>query len=232
MVNLLRNIFRSSYYLLHGRSGKTIRINNEDYTVSAHVARGINKEIDEVPLRLLLRLCREAAVVFDIGANIGVIATIVAKKMKLGSVIYSFEPAPLSYRYLQDTARVQKGAAAIVPVNLAVSNNSDKLYFTNDGNSCTNHVSTASDKGVIVVDSTSIDSFCTSNNIIPQVIKIDIEGAEFWALQGMQQTLKNNDCIVLLEVHWSVPALAPGRRTGICPSCQRHRLPGIQHTGP
>ncbi len=201
MLDILRKAFRSSYYILHGRSGKNIKINNEDYTVSAYVARGITSVIDEVPLKLLLNLSKNADILFDIGGNIGVIATLVAKKMKPGSVIYSFEPAPLSYKYLADTARVQKGNARIISVNLAISNNSDKLHFTNDGNSCTNHIADRNETNVVSVDCITIDAWCSQNKILPAVMKIDIEGAEFWALEGMKQTLKNNNIKVLLEIH-------------------------------
>ena len=200
-MSILRRIFRRCYYLVYGTSGRNIKINNEDYTVSAHVSRGINSVIDEVPLKLLINLCTNADTLFDIGGNIGVIATILAKKMKPGSVIYSFEPAPLSFKYLSDTARVQKGNARIVPVNYAVSNNNNKLYFTNDGNSCTNHISSEKEAGTISVDSITIDAFCQDKGVIPQVLKIDIEGAEYWALEGLQKTLKNNDCTVLVEIH-------------------------------
>src|SRR5580658_7176486 len=104
MIAILRKAFRAIYYTLYGNSGKNIRINNETYTVSAHVARGISNTIDEVPLKLLANLSKTADVLFDIGGNIGVIATILSGKMKKGSIIYSFEPAPLSFKYLADTA--------------------------------------------------------------------------------------------------------------------------------
>ena len=200
MKAILRRLFRYCYYLVYS-SGKNIKINNESYTVSAFVARGINRTIDETPLKLLINLCKGADILFDIGGNIGIIAIILAKKMKPGSVIYSFEPAPLSFKYLTDMARVQKGNALIKPVNFAVSNKNDKLYFTNDGNSCTNHISDANEKGVIAIDAITIDAFCIKNKVIPQVIKIDIEGAEYWALEGMTETLKNNNCIILVEIH-------------------------------
>jgi len=203
MVGLLKRIFRFSYYSVYGMGGKKIKINNEDYTISAYVSRGVNSTIDEVPLKLLINLAkyRNADVLFDIGGNIGVIALMLAKKMKPASTIYSFEPAPVSFKYLKDTARVQKENAKIIPVNYAVSNNNNKLYFTNDGNSCTNHISAENEPGTITIDSITIDSFCQKNNVVPQVIKIDVEGAEFWALEGMKETLRNNNCSVLVEIH-------------------------------
>lgn len=200
-MSVLKDIARSAYYSVYGKSGISVKINNEDYVVSAHVARGLGSVIDEVPLKLLSNLCKEADVLFDIGANIGIIAMILAKKMKPGTTIYSFEPAPVSFKYLADTARVQKGNAKIKAENVAISNEDGKLYFTNDGHSCTNHVATADEAGVISVDAITMDSFCKHNKVVPQVVKVDVEGAEYLALQGMRDTLKNNNCTVLMEMH-------------------------------
>ena len=203
MVNLLRKLFRFSYYFIYGKSGKKITIDNEEYTISAYVARGVSSSINETPLKLLMNLvtARNTDILFDVGGNIGVISLILANKMKPGSVIYSFEPAPVSFKYLKDTARVQKGNARIIPVNNAVSNNDGKLYFTNDGNSCTNHIAAEQEAGTISVDCITIDSFCAASKVMPQVMKIDIEGAEYWALDGMRQMLKDNNCYVLVEIH-------------------------------
>ncbi len=201
MKGLLRKIFRSLYYSVYGNTGKEIIINNEPYTVSAHVARGIKNTIDEAPLKALSALCVNAKTLLDIGGNIGLIAAILAKKMKPGSFIYSFEPAPLSFKYLEDTARVQKGNARIIPVNNAVSNNTQKIYFTNDGSSCTNQISSENAANTIAIQPIRIDDFCRENSISPEVIKVDIEGAEYLALDGMRATLKNSNCIVLVEIH-------------------------------
>ncbi|MES2701160.1 MAG: FkbM family methyltransferase [Bacteroidota bacterium] len=201
MVDVLRKVFRASYYALYGKKGKGIKINNEDYNVSAYVSRGISKIVDETPLKLLINMSRNARIVFDVGANVGVIAIMVAKRMQPGTIIYSFEPAPLSYKYLADTARVQDGNAKIIPQNYAISSENGKLYFTNDGDSCTNHIAAQNDPNVIAIEALTLDSFCQKNKVVPEVIKVDIEGAEYWALEGMQQTLKNNNCSVLMEIH-------------------------------
>ena len=37
--------------------------------------------------------------------------------------------------------------------------------------------------------------------VVPNVMKVDIEGAEYWALLGMQHTLRNDDITVLIEIH-------------------------------
>ena len=201
LKNIFRTLFRALYYRLYGGKGKEILINNKTYTVSAHVARGIHATIDEIPLKLLLNLCKEADILFDIGANIGLISIILSKEMKSNSKIYSFEPAHNTFRYLKDTARVQKGNAAITPVNFAVSSEVGQLQFTDLERSTRNQITTGKQAGTISINATTVDSFCTKNNVVPQVIKVDIEGAEYWALLGMKQTLINNTCIVLVEIH-------------------------------
>jgi FkbM family methyltransferase len=201
MKHVLRKAFRFSYYTVYGKRGKSILINNEPHTVSAHVARGINSTIDEVPLKLLTNLAQKADTVFDVGANVGVISVMLARKMKPGSVIHAFEPAPISYKYMADSARVQQGKARIIPHNYAISNGNGKLHFTNDNHSCTNHISDGPGLNTIAVEAVTLDWFCDTNKLAPQVIKVDVEGAEYWALEGMLQVLKHNNVQVLMEIH-------------------------------
>ncbi len=201
LKNTFRVLFRSLYYAVYGRAGKAITINNEQYVVSAHTARGINPVIDELPLKLLCNLAKDANILFDIGANIGVISLILSKKMKPGSTIYAFEPAPATFVYLKDTARVQKGNAKVIAFNNAISNKNEVLRFTNLERTTRNHVVTDNRADTLPVNAIALDSFCAEHKVIPEVIKIDIEGAEYWALQGMAQTLKHNNITVLVEIH-------------------------------
>ncbi len=123
MKQVLRKAFRFSYYSLYGRQGKSILINDEPHTVSAHIARGVKSTIDETPLKLLSNLAKNADTVFDVGANVGIIFVMLAKKMKPGSSIHAFEPAPITYKFMADSARVQQGNAKVTPHNYAISNN-------------------------------------------------------------------------------------------------------------
>jgi hypothetical protein len=119
MKALLRPIFRSLYHLIY-RNGKDILINGEQYKVSAHIARGINRTIDEPPYNILKKLAADANVVFDIGASNGIISLLLSKQMKNSSSIFSFEPTPGIFNILKDNAKVQNGNATITPYNLAV----------------------------------------------------------------------------------------------------------------
>lgn len=51
------------------------------------------------------------------------------------------------------------------------------------------------------VPSVNVDSYIKSENIIPDFIKIDVEGAEWKVLNGMKETLKLKHLKLLVEVH-------------------------------
>ena len=47
----------------------------------------------------------------------------------------------------------------------------------------------------------TLDSFCIKSGLIPEVIKIDVEGAEINVLKGAQNTLKKHKPIIYLSIH-------------------------------
>jgi len=57
-----------------------------------------------------------------------------------------------------------------------------------------------------IIKSVSLDSVVQSLSLKPKFIKIDVEGAEFDVLQGMQETLKKYKPEIMLEKH---PSLVP-----------------------
>ena len=61
-----------------------------------------------------------------------------------------------------------------------------------------------------LVNVTTIDSFCASQSLIPDIIKIDIEGFELHALRGARQTLSRQRPVVV----WPGPRARQGARAG------------------
>jgi len=51
------------------------------------------------------------------------------------------------------------------------------------------------------IKAVKLDDFVKENNISPDLIKIDTEGAEFHILQGGAEYLKEHDPVICLEVH-------------------------------
>ena len=56
-------------------------------------------------------------------------------------------------------------------------------------------------KGHIALKSITLDNYLNKNNIHPNVIKIDVEGAETKVLQGAYQTLKKDKPVCIISIH-------------------------------
>lgn len=157
------------------------------------------------------------SVVFDIGAHIGLVTLPVAKALEPTGIVFSFEPGSVN-RCLLERHVEWNGLSnvCIVPVAIgdrdeesvrfseyqeASGRNALNLKLEPSGNplrSKDHHEERYSSVSVAML---SIDSFCLDRQVIPDVIKIDVEGAESLVLSGAVKTLKEHRSIVLLSVH-------------------------------
>jgi FkbM family methyltransferase len=203
--NLLRGAFRAGYYALFGRRGVVRTVNGQSYRFSAHVARGIPRAIAEPMLKVWQDMTREADVAFEVGAHIGTYALICAREMRPGSKLFGFEPSPETYRVLCDTARVTKldgSRGEIIPVNKACGATAGTVEFIRDGLKETNKLASGSTShGNIKVEMVTLDAFCRERGVVPDVMKIDAEGAELIVLDGMRETLRAHAPVILIELH-------------------------------
>ena len=148
------------------------------------------------------------AVVYDIGANIGVFTMFFAKYAKK---VVSFEPFPNSYKQLEKNIE-KNGLGNVRGCETAIcdSNGTGRLFFPAYAENETSQTALASlSKVVTSADVTSKEvSLATLDKAIekyglplPDAIKIDIEGAEYAALVGMEETLKKTRAQLFVEVH-------------------------------
>jgi FkbM family methyltransferase len=144
-------------------------------------------------------------VIFDIGANVGYFSIVASKLVdKKEGIIYSFEP--ISHTY--DRAYLNIKLNGYTNINLfkkAISDKNDKIEI-NIGNaenwgmsSITNHDYLSGKTEV--VETISLDSFVEQYKIKNiDIIKIDIEGSEIFAIKGMQSVLSKIRPVILIEI--------------------------------
>lgn len=140
----------------------------------------------------------------DIGASVGLISVIAAKKLDAGQVI-SIEPDPENKRCLEKNYKINNLKNFRI-VQIAAGDKKDTLTLYTAGS---NGFSPSLQKvnGIdttIEVNLDSIDNLIKENLIpSPNVVKIDIEGAEFMALKGMAILLKsqNKPRLIFVELH-------------------------------
>lgn len=152
----------------------------------------------------LVEELKEDDVLYDIGSSVGLISVISASVLKRGKVV-SFEPDPENLKRLKRNYSINKLNNFLVQ-QVAVGETKGKLeLFTQGSNGFSPSLKPVNgiDKH-IEVEVNSIDNLI-GNKIIPypDVVKIDIEGAEFMALKGMEELLSSDKRprLIFLEVH-------------------------------
>ena len=174
--------------------------------------------VEEKEMALLPRLVDEGDHVLDIGANFAYYSTRLSALVGGAGKVTAFEPIPFTHDVCSallkklgatNVALFQKGVGArddqvefSVPLqdfgamsagqaHMAERNNElegkENYYSFNRATEFTCHV-------------VALDDFLTLDERPLSFVKIDIEGAEFYALQGMRRLLEEHRPVVLIEI--------------------------------
>lgn len=146
---------------------------------------------------------KEDSIMYDIGANIGVHTVAVSQIINHKGKIICFEPEPSNLKLLKENIKLNGIEAICEVVSSAVSNYVGKVNFQLDlVSSATGTLSSVRKISLqhewtnrrpieITVDCTTIDFMVFENKIFPpNIVKIDVEGAESMVLEGMQKTME------------------------------------------
>jgi len=136
-------------------------------------------------------------VVYDIGAHVGYYSLLASKFINQKGRVYAFEPNPRNVYYIKRHLQINN-IRNVKIVEAAVCDNTTDLFFDNSFSSSMGKIG---NKG-IQVNGISLDYFVFElKNPIPQLIKIDIEGAENKALMGAKRLLTDYKPTIFLSTH-------------------------------
>lgn len=146
----------------------------------------------------------ESDVFYDIGSSVGLVSVTAASILKKGKVV-SFEPDPENILRLKTNYSINNLSNYILKP-LAVGDSKSRLQlFTQGSNGYSPSLKPVNGiERTIEVEVNSIDNLIGRNEIpYPDVIKIDIEGAELMALKGMTALLSSDKRprLIFLELH-------------------------------
>jgi FkbM family methyltransferase len=145
--------------------------------------------------KLFGELVKPGDVVFDVGAHFGYYTLLASKLVGDSGKVISFEPSPANlarlYRHIELNSRRN-----VQVLELAVSDHEGTARFETRTGSGVGHLA---DDGPLEVRLTTLDSLTQLPR--PQVMKIDVEGAEVGVLQGAKALLQNARPIIFLSLH-------------------------------
>jgi len=170
-----------------------------------HATAGFVSGEYECPVQnAVTSLVRGGDVFYDIGANVGFFSVLAGRLVGQAGAVYAFEPVPANASMVERNARLNH-LGNIEVFRVAVSNQTGRseLFLAHyDGGAALKSAGVPPDlAGSMVVDTSSIDDLVELRRIRPpDVVKIDVEGAEIEVLHGMLHVLKKWSPKIILEV--------------------------------
>jgi len=161
---------------------------------------------------LLGTLCREGMSVLDLGANVGFHTLLFARTVGAGGHVWAFEPDPDNFATLCRNLELNSyGNVTAVQAAVGTATGRGSLYHSPFHCDHRTYQTLEGQRGV-PVKMVSVDEFLPSGQRI-DLVKMDIQGAEGMALQGMKRTLASNPGVVILMEFWPEGL----RKTGFSP---------------
>jgi len=207
LVARMRPAYDSLLNFCYGQRGLVRVINDQDTVRIRPAHRNAAENYEPAVFDYLKRRVQAGMMVFDVGAHVGLFTVLLARWVGPSGRIFAFEPAPGTCAALQDHLALNEVADRVCVSPLAVSDQEGRAFLYTIATCPENTLSAAHgrlpqaqarENPVSVI---TIDAFCASRSLAPDIIKIDIEGFEIHALRGARQTLGRQRPVVVLEIH-------------------------------
>jgi len=146
-----------------------------------------------------MKLTADKYCLLDIGAHYGIFS--LAFTGRPHSVAFALDPSSSAYEMLCYHQKANPDHN-LKPFLLALGDSEGKLRMQSSWTYLVAlPLNTSTNEDSFEVKITTIDSFIEQQGIVPDAIKIDVEGFEINVLKGGSNLLTQNDPIIFLEVH-------------------------------
>lgn len=132
----------------------------------------------------------------DIGANSGYFTLLGAKLVTENGCVVAFEPVPEIYQSVVDKVALNDFLNVTVESCVVGDVNCDSIRFVIENNGANSHIEAintghfnSNQNRVIETSMVSLQSYCSKRKIRPDVLKIDVEGAEALVLRGISELI-------------------------------------------
>lgn len=155
---------------------------------------------------ILRKNVKHGNIVYDIGAHTGFLTLFSSRLVGDSGRVFAFEPLPENYTLLKEHLKIN-GVRNVSSYQLAISNSNKTVFFTNNPNSFANTYIQSSPMmniaiPIIEIQAVALDVFIKGNNLpLPDLIKIDVEGAEYDVLQGAENSIRASKPLIILATH-------------------------------
>jgi len=170
----------------------------------------------------LKALIRPGDTVFDIGGHHGLMACVAGKTTGTRGKVITFEPNPESQERIRQHVALNELKNVAIE-NIAISNsNGEATFYCQSGDVSWNSTlvkefadaENGEHRNItdIKVKTETLDDYVERTGTVPDVIKIDTEGSEFYALMGGKKTVAEHHPALIVEFN---PSSAESAHTSV-----------------
>lgn len=144
---------------------------------------------------------KKGMVIVDIGANLGYYSAIASKHTGENGLVIAFEPEPNFFKLLsRNINRNKLENVKLFEMAIADKTAEADLFLSDENKGHNSLIRSDELKTSARVKTTTLDEFLSSQKITKtDIIKMDIEGAEILAIEGMKNTLTKHKPLLFLE---------------------------------
>lgn len=152
-------------------------------------------------MSLLYKLSKQNKCIFDIGSHIGLTTLPMSNQ---NNFIHSFDISQTNCNILKKNLK-KNNIFNVIVNNICMSNNFKTVsifdsFFSNPNNQVYFNKKKKFTRK-INIKSTTVDQYVRDFNLKPDLIKIDVEGFEYFVLEGAKTTIRENNPIIILSYH-------------------------------
>jgi FkbM family methyltransferase len=201
---------RTAYYQIYSLVGQTVvevelpfgklTLDLRDRSVSQNLF--VSRQYEPTETELLTRLITTGMTFYDVGAHVGYYTLLASRQVGSKGRVYAFEPDPWNCALLKENVRIND-LTNVEVTQAAVGREDGQAYlyrnrdYTGDHRIC----ATKETRESVAVQSTTLDAHYRKSGR-PDVMKVDVQGAEGQILAGMGTLLSEAPPYAILSEFW------------------------------
>jgi FkbM family methyltransferase len=161
----------------------------------------VTGEYESELVSAILREAHSGGTFYDVGANAGLMSLAGAKAVGPRGLVVAFEPHPETVRQLRSQLDAN-GIANAEVVEAAASDREGRAEFQDEGSSDVLSLASVADRSfrTLSVRTTTLTKVALETRA-PDLVKIDVEGADMLVLRGAREMLERHHPVVIMELH-------------------------------
>lgn len=165
----------------------------------------INGVYEKLGTQIVINEIKTGDVVIDIGAHIGYYTLIFAERVGEKGSVFAFEPEPSNFYLLTKNVTANNYHNICLEQTAVSDADGECTLYTFQTSSGANRIYQSTNKKYekskpVIVKTTNLDNYFKYHPLKDRInfIKIDVEGAEYKVLKGMENIIKTNNNLKLL----------------------------------